>query len=69
MSLTPFASPVIVKGDPNAKVPKSYPQWPQYKTNDQREILFGQNEVKVEADALRTKQQDWWLAHPQYAPH
>jgi carboxylesterase type B len=59
-------STVITTGNPNRD---GFPQWPAYALNAQKQILFGEDSVEVEEDAMRRGELDWWLSVPEIAPH
>jgi carboxylesterase type B len=57
---------VITTGNPNRD---GAPEWPAYALDAQKQILFGENSVEVEEDAMRRGELDWWLSVPEIAPH
>lgn len=59
-------STVITTGNPNRD---GFPQWPAYALDAQKQILFGEDSVEVEEDAMRRGELDWWLSVPEIAPH
>lgn len=65
--IAPSTKPaVITSGNPNRP---DYPEWTDFKTDNQRQMLFGESEVRMEDDSTRTAELDWWLSVPGIAPH
>jgi hypothetical protein len=62
-----FVFPIVITtGNPNRD---GFPQWPAYALDAQKQILFGEDSVEVEEDAMRRGELDWWLSVPEIAPH